>query len=938
MNYIIWPGETVELDQLGGKAGALGALSQQGFLIPAWFVLSPGAFYASLDETQHALLAGADENSLARLFEDLALSEAVQQALYEALARLCPKGEAVAVRSSALDEDGQSHSFAGQLESFLNVPPQAVARKVVAVWRSGYSERLLAYRRSHGLEAAPRPPAVLIQRMVQSALSGVAFSADPVTGDREAVVVAAVPGLGAALVSGEIDGDSYRIDRQGHIVDRYPALGNDERRTESGKQPAHGQVGVNGYQKPILNPRSLMSDFQIQRVADLARQVDQFFGGPQDIEWAMEGEQLYLLQARPVTALSKGQSLNVQTLKVLETFRVSDQPEDMLNLWDNSNIAESYPGVTTPLTFSFARRAYEEVYRQFCRMMGVPAQMIAGEASTFRRMLGLRQGQIYYNLLSWYRVLALLPGYKLNRRFMEQMMGVKEPLPDELLDQQAPPSRADRWRDGLYLLRTLLGLLLNYVLLPRWIKAFYARFNQALGSERPDLSQARPEALVAYYRALEDQLLTRWDAPLINDFFAMIFYGLLRKLTESWCGDTQGTLQNSLLTQTGDIISAEPARRISTLAHQAAVAPDLVALLCQGSRAEITAGLPRYPEFSTQYRAYLDKFGERCLEELKLESPTLHDDPLLLLRSIGQLARTGAGEQGGKGDGEMGKWGVGGQRDGANQPPITNHQLPITTLHHAEQRVGTALAGRPLRRLIFGWVLGNARQLIRNRENLRFERTRLFGRARLIFVELGDRFSRLGLLDEPRDIFYLEVEEALGLVEGVASTADLKGLVAVRKAEFDHYRTLPPLPNRFETRGIPIQRPPRSQMKFGNNENPKSKIQNPKSMRGLGCSPGRIRGPVRVVTDPKAAQLRPGEILIAQRTDPGWILLFPAAAGLLVEYGSLLSHSAIVSRELGLPAIVGLAGLTHWLKDGDWVEFDGSTGVVTRIEPLHASG
>jgi pyruvate,water dikinase len=253
------------------------------------------------------------------------------------------------------------------------------------------------------------------------------------------------------------------------------------------------------------------------------------------------------------------------------------------------------------------------------------------------------------------------------------------------------------------------------------------------------------------------------------------------------------------------------------------------------------------------------------------------------------------------------------------------------------------LARRPLRRLIFGWVLANARRLIRNRENLRFERTRLFGRARLIFVELGDRFYRLGLLAEPRDIFYLEVEEALGLVEGVASTADLKGLVAVRKAEFDHYRTLPPLPNRFETRGIPIQNPPRSQTPFGNNENPKSKIraegslwENPKSIAGLGCSPGLVRGPVRVVTDPKAARLRTGEILVAKRTDPGWILLFPAAAGLLVEYGSLLSHSAIVSRELGLPAVVGLAGLTDWLKDGDWVEFDGSTGLVTQLEPPHS--
>jgi pyruvate,water dikinase len=223
-------------------------------------------------------------------------------------------------------------------------------------------------------------------------------------------------------------------------------------------------------------------------------------------------------------------------------------------------------------------------------------------------------------------------------------------------------------------------------------------------------------------------------------------------------------------------------------------------------------------------------------------------------------------------------------------------------------------------------VLKNARSLIRNRENLRFERTRLFGRARLIFLELGHNFQTLGLLANPRDIFYLTVEEVLGLVEGTAVTVDLKGLVALRRAEFEGYQNQSP-PHRFETRGIPYQ-----SLEFSvQSQNRKSEIVNLKSLRGLGCSPGVARGPVRVVTDPKSVHLQPGEILVAERTDPGWIMLFPMAAGLLVEYGSLLSHSAIVSRELGLPAIVSLTGVTAWLQDGQWVELDGSTGVVKKI-------
>src|SRR5439155_26365960 len=102
-------------------------------------------------------------------------------------------------------------------------------------------------------------------------------------------------------------------------------------------------------------------------------------------------------------------------------------------------------------------------------------------------------------------------------------------------------------------------------------------------------------------------------------------------------------------------------------------------------------------------------------------------------------------------------------------------------------------------------------------------------------------------------------------------------------------------------------------------------------VKGLGCSPGVVRGRVRVVTDPTAADLEAGTILVAEHTDPGWIMVFPSALGVLVERGSLLSHAAIVARELGIPAIVSVPGLTRWLRDGDWVEMDGATGTIRRV-------
>jgi hypothetical protein len=268
--------------------------------------------------------------------------------------------------------------------------------------------------------------------------------------------------------------------------------------------------------------------------------------------------------------------------------------------------------------------------------MGVSAEVIAENGTTFRRMIGLVRGRIYYDLLNWHRVLAMLPGYSTNRAFMEQMMGVKEPLPATVDLGIAPVGRA---RDAMRLVRTVAGLVANFALLGRRKRAFAQRLDAALGAGNgPDLSTMRADELVAHYRSLEKQLLTRWDAPLVNDFFAMIFYGVLRELVRTWCGDTEGTLQNDLLCGGGGVISAEPAERVREMARVAAITPGLATVLTEGSPSEGEAAIRRVPELKRLYEEYLDRFGDRCLEELKLESPTLRDDPYVLVRSIGVLA------------------------------------------------------------------------------------------------------------------------------------------------------------------------------------------------------------------------------------------------------------------------------------------------------------
>ncbi|MEZ4861715.1 MAG: PEP/pyruvate-binding domain-containing protein [Caldilineaceae bacterium] len=860
--YLLDPTTTPDLALLGGKARALAALANADLPIPAWFALSPEAFTASLSPEQRGRLADVHDSGAAlAVLADVRIQPELENALTAAVAQLCPPGAHLAVRSSAVDEDAAQHSFAGQLESFLQVAPADVPAKVLAVWRSAFQARVYTYRREHGLPLPPCAPAVLIQRMVQAETAGVAFSADPVSGRRNVTVVTAVRGLGEQLVAGEANADSYQVTRQGTIVTRQ----------------------LSTPLQPVL------TDTQVRAVAALACQCERWFGRPQDVEWAIEGGELYLLQSRPITSLA--------TLA---------DPNGVQNLWDNSNIVESYGGVTTPLTYSFARRAYEAVYQEFCRILGVPNGIIRANQSVFACMIGLVRGRIYYNLLNWYRVLAMLPGYKTNRPFLEQMLGVKESLPEQVAVTLGQRSWQQNLIDRLYLGRAVFRLLVNLLLLARCKRYFYQRLQQALGAQRPDLTALRPDELVTYYRTLDQQLLTRWDAPLLNDFFAMIFYGVLRKLAVAWCGDTAGTLQNDLLTGEGGMISAEPALRVQTLAQLAAGDDALVALLRTGTLHELHAALADRPAFAQQVQAYLDKFGDRCADELKLESPTLHANPLPLMRSIGQLAGRHTGQQ------------TPLNYQGSAGKPAQRVQ--------AEQQVRVALAGKPLRRLLFNWVLTQARKSVCDRENLRFERTRVFGRARQIFTELGQRFYALDLLDEAHDVFYLEAEEILGFVEGTATCTDLRGLAAVRKAEFARFAQMPPPAERFTTVGMVHQG-----NQFQAASRPHLPLTSGEELQGIGSCPGLVRGRARVVTNPATAHLEPGDILVAERTDPSWIMIMPAAAGLLVERGSLLSHAAIVSRELGLPAIVSLTGITHWLADGDLVEFDGSTGIVRKV-------
>ncbi len=810
---ILFPQDATDVAIVGGKAASLARLVALGFDVPAFFAVSP-AFAASVDADAIAL----------------------------ALDKLGPGP--YAVRSSGREEDGASHSHAGQFLSLLSVEAGNVAAAIREVWDSGGTESLKSYRSSRGLEADGGAPAVVVQRMADARAAGVAFSADPVSGRRDRIVISAVAGLGDRLVGGAVDGHQYIVDA-----------------------PAERLMST-------VAADSVLSETDALAVAALAQRVAAAFGKPQDIEWAFDDQRLYLLQARAITT----------------PLRPLPNPDTATTIFDNSNIVESYPGFVSPLTFSFAQYAYARVYRAFLAICAVDAATVRANNAALENMLGRIDGRLYYNLMNWYRLLALLPGFSLNRTHMEGMMGVDEPLPKEIADALAPPPAKGLAAIGEWArVGRMAGKIgLEAFRLPRTVKGFYARLDNALSTPPSAIHAMGLSDLARYYRNIEAELLDRWDAPLINDFLCMMAFGASRKLSEHWLGEKGLTLHNDVMIGQGDIISAEPPQRIARMGRLIAGDEAMIASLADGDR----SALKRNPGLEAEVDAYIAKFGDRCTEELKLESITLDANPKPLLASIAAAARQPLSAP---------------KRSGAGLAQLD-----------------TLMAGKPLRKAILERVITWAKSRVRDRENLRFERTRIFGQARRVFLAIGQQMHSFDRIDEPRDVFYLTVDEILGAIEGFGLDRDLKALVALRKSQFAADRQTSYPGDRITVRGAVVTHEARAPRE--------TNVLGPAmELKGTGCSAGAATAIARVVRDPANEKLERGEILVAQHTDPGWIALFTNASAIVVERGSLLSHSAIVARELGIPCVVGLKGATMQIATGDRLEVDGATGWVKKL-------
>ena len=851
----------------GGKTWHLWNMERKGLPVPAWVALEPAAFTdflssgtcaAQLDALIGQGMAGT---SVEKQIETLFLAQAFSFELLDQIRKLRSRlaADVVSVRSSGIEEDSARHSFAGQFNTYLNVTGEnELCDAIRRCWASAYTDRSFEYRRQAGLIPQKTALCIIIQEMVSAKAAGVLFTCDPVRKNAERYLLHAVYGLGEGYVSGAMDPDIWELDAiSGNVLHQENAP--DEER------PA------------------VLEQKQVQELWSLARKIDAIYQKPMDIEWAADLQgRVWLLQARPVT-----------------TEVVSSRGR--LHIWDNSNIVESYGGLTLPLTFTFARYMYHYVYVQFCEVLGVRHNDIRAMDPWLSNMLGLFNGRVYYNLLNWYKLTSILPGYKHNREFMETMMGTAHSLENEIAERIRPPAFHQSLRGKLNRMVTGLRFLGYHFRIQSVVNRFLAYFYKHYETwNRMDFQDMPAEEILQHYYELERVMLWQWKAPIINDYLCMVHFGIFRKLASTWLKHLEDTFPNDLMAGDGNLESAEPTRELIRMAHLAHTTPELEKLLLETEpeRAMETLRQSAYGEFLKRVEQYIHKYGFRCMSEMKLEQKDLHQDSAPLFVFLANLLRNGR----------------------TDLETIEAHEREIRS--GAEKRMRQNLRG--IKRLVFRFSLHHARKAVRNRENTRFCRTRVYGVARRMFWNMGADLANRGILEQDHDVFYLTMDELKGALEGTNTIQDLKKLIKLRQDEYLRYETEEPDP-RFITRG-PVYWNNRTQTPPG-----EVNIQDG-CLQGKGCSAGKVEGIVKVVLQPGDDMRLQGEILVTQRTDPGWIPLYPSISGLLVERGGLLSHSAIVAREMGVPTIVGITGLTKHLHSGMRVRMDGESGTVEILE------
>jgi pyruvate,water dikinase len=871
------------LSIVGGKAANLGEMARAGLPVPGGFCVTTAAYEAvagqtDLDGTLTAL-AGTPPEDAARLAE---LAGAARSALLEAsvpddlthqistaygnLGDDVP----VAVRSSATAEDLPQASFAGQQDTYLNVVGAGpILDAVKRCWASLWTERAVSYRAANGVDPRAVRLAAVVQRMVLPEVSGVMFTANPLTGRRRQAVIDASAGLGEAVVSGAVTPDHFVVDAaSGEILDR--TLGDKRVAIVPDECGGTRRVERSGGENAV----SLL-DHQVRALAGLGSRVEAHYGAPQDTEWAIdEGGKIWLLQARPITTL-------------FPLPAGAPTPDQDLRVYFSASVAQGVYGPLTPM----GRQAFRLLTSSISTLLGYPPpDPYAGP-----RPYAEAAGRLFVDVTPALRSTFGRGLLDLATRHMEARTA---PILRRLAeDPRLSPTTSSPWP----VIRAVLPTLLRLGIPQRAVLAFL----------RPENARRRAALVVEKFRAAGDTPPGAGAAEKLDGAERLLRDGPPSLIPGVPPAFIAGLAANALAGRLLGDLATDDERRVAlrALPHNPTTEMDLALWgLAQRVRADpeaarITSETPpqelaqRYLDGSLPgalqdgLARFLSGYGHRAVAEIDLGLPRWSEDPSHVLGAISNYLRL---------------------EDPARAPDAQFRR----SAREAEEMVGelTRRAGRKgrLRGRLVAFSLGRARALLGLREMPKFCIILLFARARASLLSVGKELAETGRLEDAADVFFLSLPEAWAAVAG----EDLRPLVRERRA--DHER---------EARRRHV---PRVLLSDGTEPGAEAHGEDPEGdLRGTPASGGVAKARARVILEAGGASLEPGEVLVAPSTDPGWTPLFLTAGGLVMEMGGPMSHGAIVAREYGIPAVVGVPDATRLIATGQEITVDGSSGTIT---------
>jgi phosphohistidine swiveling domain-containing protein len=890
---------------VGHKFARQAVLAEMGFPVPQFACVPASIFDLSVDLEINEALTGK-ELTKEKLVEHSALlrdrvrqvvvPEQLRAAVLEAFDRLVGPDGLVAVRACVVPpkdghggEDSSEDPFAGMSDSYLYVGRDEAVERVLACWSSAFNSEAVLYRVARGTEPFAARVAVGIQRMVMGVRSFVAFTRDPRDGESRCVVAAAY-GIGEGVVQERADIDHFFVDTESgtidpHIVTKTEAVGWDPERPLDGPVPVPVDASLSD--QPVLSKEQLLE------IAALAGRVEAHFGGAQDIEGTITSDgHIYLVQARPAGTSNAVAKPTVEL----------ESPV----IWDNSNVTESFPGISCALTYSMAQQLYEVGLADLYRRMGVSDSVLSRQQPSLRRMVGYLHGRIYYQLDRWYVMHGTIRCFRPLWSTWEQAIGLQGANADGTAESR-------RRISDLVNLAEIAG---RFVAHPTRIRRFLAWWDD-YHTELADTSSLTPQELIAAYDALWDEVSRRWGVTLVNGIFLFAVTRLANTLMSRWLPEADPSLLHGMLV-------GGPQNRSAQALHSAV---DLASLANEQTRKALLSGRPEEevwrelsmgscdPAFFDALSEHLRLYGDRALHDLKIETVTPRQEPWQVLRTVRSYLR---------------------------QDRTTESSLAVgrEVRAKAERELRSRLRN-PLKRTVVKGVFAAMRNLMKNREDTRFCRSQLFGDFRALLLRLGEELVKAGCLNNQRDVLHLSSGELVGAFEGTLPGADLRSLVRVRSAELARWTAADsPLPTRLESdRNVPVFAilNDRSDDRLTTSQHAPvvsaESDASPAVVKGLASSAGTVRGVAKVVLDPQSsADECEDRILVARETDPGWLFLMMSAKALVVERGTLLSHTAITGRLLGIPTVVAVRNATSLIPDGALIEVDGSAGTVRLLE------